>query len=330
MILHNRHKNLDRLLEYYDNYGFNILIADSSVEKHHFKNKKPNWSYSYTPLLSFSQKLEVVLASVSTPYVVMCADDDFIIPESIIACASFLESNSDYAVAQGLCIRYERENISNGQVEYGAIYKNAKNIEQNDPLQRLHAMFEDYRSVLYAVFRTEVLQQAYSGAGNVVKNLYLNEYVTAFIPVLFGKSKELPILYQVREYALDSDDKTTTDIDRLVFEKQFEGELNNFKSFIAKKIVAIISISDLQANEIVNNIIHSFANTVRSIRSNVSPKKKIGKLINNIPIIGVWLIRRNRSLENKTRLKAYINMENYKKEIGIISRLLLKYNNESK
>src|SRR5205085_9471191 len=137
-----------------------------------------------------------------------------------------------------------------GTIKYGPLYYYSKSIEQNEPLQRLSSMFEEYRSVLYAVFRTTVLQQAYQGAGGNVKNLFLNEYVSAFIPILYGKCKELPILYQVREHALDSDDKITKDLDALLSEKQYENDLDIFKGFIAKKIADILRVSYTEAKDV--------------------------------------------------------------------------------
>ncbi len=34
LIVHNRHKNLNRLLKYYDGFLTPLIIADSSEEKH--------------------------------------------------------------------------------------------------------------------------------------------------------------------------------------------------------------------------------------------------------------------------------------------------------
>ena len=75
-------------------------LQDSSTEKHHFDKLKENWQHIYTPGLFFTKKVEVVLDKVKTPYLLMCADDDFIIPKSILQCVSFLEENKDYVIAQ--------------------------------------------------------------------------------------------------------------------------------------------------------------------------------------------------------------------------------------
>ncbi len=326
LILHNRHKNIDRLLEYYEAYDFPIIIADSSLEKHQFKKIKTNWQHIYTPGLFFTEKLEVVLDKVLTPYVLMCADDDFIIPKSILQCISFLEEHADYSIAQGLSIRYDKESLQTGKVEYGAIYKNKNSVEDNEPLQRLSNFFNPYRSVFYAVFRTNVLQQSFKGTGHIIKKLFLNEYITAFLPVLYGKYKELPVLYQVREHAKDSDDKTALNIDVLATEKQHENEMNVFTSLIAEKMSAILTISIDESMRIIKNIIQSFASEISEERNKISLKKRIGNLLTHLPLIGSWLIKINRSLENKNRLQAYFDIKTEKKEIENISDLLLKYN----
>ena len=84
------------------------------------------------------------------------------------------------------------------------------------------------------------MYQSFQDTGTIVKKLFLNEYITAFLPILFGKYKELPILYHVREHAHDSDDKTAVDIDTLIKEKQYEEEVETFKNLMANKISAIL------------------------------------------------------------------------------------------
>ena len=323
LILHNRHKNLDRLLAYYNDYDFPIIIADSSTEKHVLSKVKNNWFHSYTPGLSFTQKIEIALYKVATPYVAMCADDDFILPESLHQCVLFLEQNKDYSIAQGWAIRYYKESIATGNIRYGLLYDISNSIEGESPLNRLVEMFSNYRSVLYAVFKTDVLQQSFKGGGKAVKNLFLNEYITAFIPIVFGKYKELPILYQVREFAEDSDDKTAIDLDTMLDKADFENELNDFKKFVLNKLTSIIKDD---TEKTFNDILHSFSTQLKINRNQkISLKKRVGKLVNLIPVLGKKIISRSREKEAARQLKSIIKTGDEKEEITKISKLLLKF-----
>ncbi|MBN2478788.1 MAG: TIGR00180 family glycosyltransferase [Parachlamydiales bacterium] len=97
---HYRNKFLKRILYYYKNTEFKILIADSTLEK--FTEKlENNVHYFHYPNLSFVEKICDVIKKINTPYMVFCADDDFIIPSSILKSVDFLEKNPEYSTASG-------------------------------------------------------------------------------------------------------------------------------------------------------------------------------------------------------------------------------------
>ncbi len=326
LILHNRHKNLDRLLEYYNDYTFPIIIADSSKEKHVFNKSKDNWLYHYSPGLSFTEKIESVTTLVTTRYAAMCADDDFILPESLQQCVVFLEQNKTYSITQGWSIRYYKESICTGRIRYGLLYDVYKSIEEDEALKRLADMFQNYRSILYAVFKTEVLQQSFAGAGKQIKNLFLNEYITAFLPILYGKYKELPILYQVREFAEDSDDKTAVNIDTMLDNFEYAKDLNDFKHFILNKLVSITNLLYEEAEKRFENILHSFSAQLKTNRNQkITLKKRVGMLISYVPVIGKKIISKSREKEVAKQLVTVIKTQSDREELTKISQLLIKF-----
>src|SRR3989304_8112867 len=86
---YNRYDKLSRLLHYFESSGFpiNIIVLDSSIDK----KKKPeglqkllkqqNIEYVDFPSeLFLYKKISNGLQKIATPYVVLCADDDFITP----------------------------------------------------------------------------------------------------------------------------------------------------------------------------------------------------------------------------------------------------------
>lgn len=324
LILHNRHKNAERLLEYYKDYNFPIIIADSSYEQHTFPEVKNNWTHNYTPGLSFTQKIEINLQKITTPYVVLCADDDFILPNALNKCVSFLDKNPSYSTAQGLSIRFIKESVLTKKIVFELMYRFSKSIENENVLTRLQEIFSSYRSVLYAVFRTDVLQYAFNGAGEAIKNLFLNEYITAVIPITVGKYKELPILYQVREYALDSDDKTAPDLDTIAAKaNQLEQyEFDSFINYTSDKIWHSANISKCNLKEIIDK----FSQQLLANRwQKISLKKRIGFIVNLIPFLGNWLIQKNRKRETERDLKMVIKTKEDEQNIVRIKELLLRY-----
>ena len=328
IILHNRHDNLDRLLEYYKKFSGSIIVADSSVEVHHFKNPSFSHNYLYTPGLTFTEKIEKALGKVTTPYVVMCADDDFIVSESIFKCVDFLENNKNYAVAQGICISYRITRFPIIKIEFGKMYSDhCIDIASDDPFLRLQELFSSYRSVMYALHRTDTLKLAFKNAGAVIKNLYLNEYLTALIPLISGKSKELPILYQVREYTEYSDDKTTDNLDKIFIEKKYSEELEQFVQLTANNASDITFIDKKILSNRIYQILEKFSKDplINNRNTKMSFKKKIGLIVKRMPVVGSWLIEKNRRIEKETEMKSIIKTREDEKHLSEIEVFLRNY-----
>jgi glycosyltransferase domain-containing protein len=312
IILHNRHRNLDRLLDYYENYNFPIFIADSSRESHHFlKEIKDSVEYSYTPLLTYTQKVEHILSRITTRYTALCADDDFMFAEGINECLGFLDKNPDYVVAQGNIIKYYPD-LVRASVRFDTLYPFTPSADQDDILERLSSLFNPYKSLLYAVHRTHVLRQIFAGAGASVSNLYLNEYLTSVGPVLKGKAKNLDCLYQAREHAENSDDKTTHNLDTILFTPDYCGEAEQF-------INLLVNCADTSAGydagiirARIENILRVYADKIRVQNNLQRPlRKKMGGLIKLIPFFGSYFVERNRLQRSYLNLKKQLSADDF-------------------
>ena len=328
LILHNRHHNIDRLIDYYQDSAFPIIIADSSITKHQYKTYNSLHRHLYSPGVTFTRKIELVLKEVKTPFVVMCADDDFIVPEAIIECVEFLKKHPDYSVAQGTCIKFYKNSIMNSNVDFGLLYPiKSFDIELEEPFERLKMMFDQYRSVLYAVHRTELLQKAFNGASSIITNLYLNEYLTAVVPIFGGKYKELACLYQIREFAEDSDDKITDNIDIIFSVKKYKQERESFLNLLAQNASTILNEDINRIFKKVSNVLEQFAKSPQVAKKdqNVSVKKRIGQTLQNIPIVGKWLIERNRKFERARDLKKLLSTPEDQKQLHKVESYLKKY-----
>ncbi len=327
LILHNRHRNIDRLLEYYKDFSSSIIIADSSNNKYNLSASGSNIKHIYTPHVSYTSKIESVLNIVETPYVVMCADDDFIIESSIYKCIDFLNANEDFSAAQGIAIQYLKDSITSKTINYELLYMNmGYDFEDKDPLIRLERFLSNYRSILYAVHRTSLLKLAYKNAGSVIKNLYLNEYLSCIVPVIVGKCKQLPILYQVREFSESSDDKITPNLDKIYYDTAFEKEREEFIDVVVNNAKVICGLDAKAVKENISILLSKFSKSplIGENEREISFKKRIGAVIQNIPFIGRWLISLNRKLEKKKENKIIFKSE-WKKDVNEINKLLKKY-----
>jgi glycosyltransferase domain-containing protein len=324
IILHNRHRNLDRLLEYYVNFESPIIIADSSKEEHFFSNWKANLTYLYTPGLTYTQKIEKLLDTVTTPYMVMNADDDFIVPAGLYDCVQFLNDNESYSAAQGMILKYYKNTIEK-KVRFGLLYKGDYSLNMDDPMERLQNLFHPYKSLLYAVHRTNILRACYKNAGKGIRNLYLNEYLVSIGTVLLGKTKDMPSLYQLREYTEDSDDKITDNLDVILSAEKHKQELQYFLD----NLVTNLAIASQQEKVFIKRKIEegltNYAAMIVTFRRPVpSLKKKIGLFIKLIPFFGQKWIEFSRRKEVKKELSNFLSLE-YDQELRRIEGILKRF-----
>src|SRR5690606_34309861 len=266
---------------------------------------------------------------VETKYVILCADDDFIIPAAIEKCRHFLDSNPSYAVVQGNCVCFKKEELlSKKDINFYPIYDYLDYAyEEEAPLLRLDSLLSNYKSLLYAMHRTDLLKNAYTGASDHITNLYLNEYNASILPVIKGRYKELDCLYQVREYATDSDDKTAVNINTIVKNTAFSKDLDAFLLYISHKIKE--QLPEESREKLKERLLSGLQKLAESIdrRASAKPtlKKRVGNIISGIPLLGSELIKANRRAELNNQLNRIVKTKEDQLELSRVQSILQKY-----
>lgn len=326
---HNRHRYLPRVLEYYRDFDCAVIIADSTSEAYPLRQGiAATIQYMHLPGMGLTEKIGCALGAVNTPYLAMSADDDFLIREGLSACLEFLEQDRAYTAAQGQIICYRCAGGEEDDVEFRRLYDvpAAGGLRADEPFERLEAMFSSYKSFFYAVHRTDSLRSAFSGAGQVVHNLYLNEYLTAMVPLTLGKFMELPVLYQIREYSETSDDKTTDNLDRLFSDEAHKNDLDAYVEFLATRISAIAGKDKPTVAARVMGFLQRFAGQLAtSSRTRISFKKRIGRIVVGIPGIGPMLIRKSRKQAIASDMKKVIRTDADRRTLASMTSIIKKY-----
>ena len=206
---YNRYEYLKRLLKFYNKYNnqFNILILDSSSDK--IDNelsllvKKKNIDHiKYPPSTFVFNKISDGSKFIKTPFVVICADDDFVIPSAINKCIDFLDKNIDYSSAQGMTYKHYINQVD-GEIKF--IFKksiaNNLSIYNNDPVKRLSSYCKDHTisNSFYAVQRSKIFQKIWIESKNYSRDWAMSEFIPCALSLLHGKMKVLPIFYASRE-----------------------------------------------------------------------------------------------------------------------------------
>jgi glycosyltransferase domain-containing protein len=292
---------------------------------------EPSIVYLHLPTESLMSKLEIAINTVVTPFLVMCADDDFIIPSAVLRCVDFLKKNKDYAVAQGNALSFRKTTDAHADLDFSVMYKHMLSfaVDSDDAYERLKDFFRYYRTLFYGVHYTSNLRLTFQNTAAVIKNLYLNEYLTGIIPIVAGKYKELNLFYQVREAADDSGDKTTINLDAITHHEKYSEEYNSYLALLVNKIAMIKHNGQPITKEKLSGILQQYAGTI-NVERPFTLKKRIGKALAAFPYFGKKIIEYNRRAERVKEIKQVIKTEADRKELKKVEMVIRKYTSSIK
>lgn len=206
---HNRPKRLRRLLYFYLENGYNnIVVTDSSTNIFEYVDEfKDKIVYHHYPNKHLVEKIYSIKNEVRTPYVVLCAEDDYIMPEALEIIIQFLTNNNEYKSAEGYWMQFWPKENDRLRLLYPQVNKE-NSLDENNPKQRVIELFEHYYQLYYVVMTKDLFFSAYEGIieGGMtkLKNLCLVEMWQAAFCSYHGKHAILPVYYAMREYISSS------------------------------------------------------------------------------------------------------------------------------
>jgi len=197
ILSHFHHAYLYRILDYYQEVDVNILVADSSNKVFPSCECYKNLQYHNYPGLPFCEKMAKIFHHVITPYVVLCADDDFIIPSAINYSLKFLDANPKYCSVQGHCVAFSKVE----KVQVYPLYQEhfGYDINGTTAKERINQSFNPYMHQFYSVHRTENLKFFFQEIHSQFTNQAMGELGMVLISAINGKHKILPIFYTARD-----------------------------------------------------------------------------------------------------------------------------------
>ena len=214
---HNRPAILNRAVSYYASWDCQIIICDSSPEIvtiHNFKNIDHRHHFGE----SFSEKLYNALKVVTTPFVCLCADDDFLALHGILEGIIFLDKNDDYVSVQGRYVQFWSSGkfILSGPL-YSKVY--GLHLSQADPKERVIASANAGMHQILSLHRTNVLTKVFSVCQDV-KIVTFAEYTSNLVGLFFGKHIMLPVFWMARDTATYTTYNYTQNNENTVVNKQ--------------------------------------------------------------------------------------------------------------
>ncbi len=209
---YNRYPRLLRLLRSIKDQGsgYKIAILDSSskqVSSDWLRRllKQADISYSkFDPQTHVYEKLYQGLKSVTTEYVVICADDDLMNTSLFAEAIEFLDKSADYSMVCGQSIWFDAEfQREQTKLTQTCLYPQ-KSITDDSAAERLRQHLFNYTTSFYSIQRTKNAQNNFQICHSWDMDLYISELLLSCLSVIQGKFAKVDKLFMVRERFGDS------------------------------------------------------------------------------------------------------------------------------
>jgi glycosyltransferase domain-containing protein len=290
---HKRPEHLRRLLDYFTGSGINIIVADSSDDAFCYLDEfKDQIVYRHYPATPLAEKLYHVLPLIETPYVFMCANDDFIVPASVFRIIHFLESHPAYNSGQGIFTDFT---VTGDQINTSLRYVNTTDIDlANDrPVERLFELQRNYFQYYYCVFRTamfrKVITSVLSDNRAMIRNLCLLESYMSLYTAMEGKHIIMPIFYAARENIFNSAAANTDAIPSIASKKKYRDEYNSYLRLLTAQLARLENIPENEAAKLVGESMKIYITRLHPdyFTAKGRIKQQLKNFIQQIDVIGL-------------------------------------------
>ena len=238
----NRPNILNRNLEFLDsfNYKLKVLVLDSSTIKKKFNFKKfLNLEIIYKKFkkdIYFAKKIYSGVKTVKTKYLLLCADDDFVIPNCMSLCINFLEKNNEYVACRGYFLQHSKSNKFYQKMNYNLLYKNNFSCENSYSFERCNEYLMGKKSnFFYSIIRTRTSNKIWKFISTKVTGGIALETFKSFLIYYFGKVKVLNYLYSSREATDETTLVTPKYYEKFLSKENIDGIFSSLVPYLGKR-----------------------------------------------------------------------------------------------
>ncbi|MBV4469528.1 glycosyltransferase family 2 protein [Pseudomonas siliginis] len=264
LITHNRPAFLRRAVKYYSDLPCKIMVLDSSPERP--EGDFSAVDYHHVPQFAYwgmQAKLAYGVEQLTTPYMVLAADDDFILHDSLAESMGFLQANPDYGMCHGYCLMYL---TLAGGVSY---YRRDKKVQEDYCSEQAQERVIDYMSQyippFYAVTRTDLMKTWHSALPPGT-SFQWQEIGHVYFLLASAKARILPIPYVVREINYGASEHSTEVYHSLTYvDAKSVAEREAFAEFLAALPTQLKGLDAEQGKALA---LQSFEAMVDSLQSN--------------------------------------------------------------
>ncbi len=194
----NRPDNLPGQLRLFRRVPYPVIVADSSEPDAADRIRAMASGIAeyrvLPPELTLYDKLESVLGTIETPFVLLAADRKITLPHAIEPLLAHLIAHEDHIAAIGYILGFTAHPDT---IDINRMIWFTPTIDDDDPLQRHFRLMQRYQSRAFGMFRTAPLRQAVTQARRVDGALF-QETLMMNALALQGKLARLPVILSLQ------------------------------------------------------------------------------------------------------------------------------------
>ena len=298
----NRSEFVRRQLAYYANRGcpHAIYVGDSSQGEHWDRTAeaverlqgKIKVVHAALPGHNDTEAIMALLRLATERYAVFSGDDDFLVPNSLVKCARFLDTHSEFSLAHGVRAAIKLDvpgpygRVAVGGTRYGSL-----SLERKSASERLKRFLPNAFSTNYSLQRREeflsTMQCTTPMADRVFRELLPNS-----LRLVRGRARQLNCFYLVRQ-SLGGEHRPTGDVYDWVTSPDWLASYHIFRDVLAEALAQQDDIQLARAHEVVKEGLWSYLvnRLSKHWKSRYSPeasglRARTRATVKNIPLAG--------------------------------------------
>ena len=196
---HERHQYLPRSIEYFGELKARVIYCDSSNNPY-IGAFYGNMEYMHLPGYTFAEKILHVTQSIQSKVIALCADDDFIILDSLYRGYMILSESDTTNTVLGKAIGFHQ--TFDGSF-YSGDNKSIADINIS-PFMNASIFFSNYQQILWGMYSKEIVNKSFE----IIKHAKFSndnfiELTLGAISCFTGGIKMIDDIWSVRELAGD-------------------------------------------------------------------------------------------------------------------------------
>ena len=243
-----RQYTLPRILNYYKDTGFPIVVCDATEKPYADIDKFPWVKYWHQPNRPHVDFMVDVLAKTHTKYSVNIGDDDFLLISAIDYCVKYMEEHDDCVATNG-----QEAALNDNYLEYETIHYIIEQLYPmnfGDPRERMEYAWKYFTAKNHCIIRTDTHFEVFKFVQDYPELFAIRflDKILSLILAYRGNITSLPIFFNLRS----CESRAPTMRDHHALAKEIKSHLRFEKDFLDRDLSPLYERVGLTKDELTS------------------------------------------------------------------------------